>query len=63
MLDSGKIDFENENTRIVLRYRYNSDATGDIFAIVFQKEEDGPRLSFQGAENVWADIDNYSINN
>ena len=63
MLDSGKIDFENENTRIVLRYRYNSDVAGDIFAIVFQKEEDGPRLSFQGAENIWADIDNYSINN
>jgi hypothetical protein len=58
MLESGKIDFQNENTRIVLKYRYNSEVNGDISAIVYQKEED-----FDGADNVWADIDNYSIEN
>jgi hypothetical protein len=58
MLDEGSIDFENEYTKIKLRYRYNSNVLGDVFAIVFQKEKD-----FEGAENVWADIDNYSIKN
>lgn len=58
ILDSGKIDFENETTRIILRYRYNSAVTGDIFAIAFQKEGDAI-----DAVNVWADIANYSINN
>ena len=59
MLDNGRIDFENENTKITLRYRYNSAVTGDVFALVYQKSTD----EVLGARNVWADIDNYSVNN
>lgn len=57
LIDEGEIDFENENTIIKLRYRYNSNVNGDVFALVFQKESD-----FVGAVNNWADIDNYVIN-
>lgn len=59
ILTKGVIDFENENTSFVLKYRNDSSAMGDLFAIVFQKETD-----FVGAVNMWADIDNYvSIEN
>lgn len=58
LIDDGEIDFDNENTIIKLRYRYNSNVNGDIFALVFQKQTD-----FVGAVNNWADIDNYVINN
>jgi len=58
LIDEGEIDFDNENTTIKLRYRYNSSVNGDVFALVFQKETD-----FVGAVNNWADIDNYVISN
>jgi len=58
LIDEGEVDFENENTIIKLRYRYNSNVNGDVFALVFQKETD-----FIGAINNWADIDNYIISN
>lgn len=54
ILTKGVIDFENENTSFTLKYRNDSSAMGDLFAIVFQKETD-----FAGAVNAWADIDNY----
>lgn len=53
-IDSGSVDFENENTDIKLRYRYNSSVNGDSFVIAFQKQTD-----FVGAVNTWADIENY----
>lgn len=58
LIDDGEIDFENENTIIRLRYRYNSNVNGDTFVLVFQKQTD-----FIGAVNNWADIDNYVISN
>jgi len=58
LIDDGEIDFENENTIIRLRYRYNSSVNGDTFVLVFQKQTD-----FIGAVNNWADIDNYVISN
>lgn len=56
LIDEGEVDFDNENTLLKLRYRYNSSINGDTFALVFQDE-----ANFQGALNVWADIDNYTI--
>lgn len=57
IVESCKYDLDEETTKLVLRYRYNSGVNGDTFAIVYQKRND-----FNGAENIWADIDNYLVN-
>lgn len=56
LVDEGTLDFDNENTSLMLRYRYNSSVNGDVFVLAFQKQSD-----FVGAVNNWADIDNYII--
>ena len=56
LLEDGSIDYENEQTKLVLRYRYNSSVNGDLFVLAFQKETD-----FVGAANNWADFENYTI--
>lgn len=57
ILEKCTFDPEFENTKVVIRYRYNSSVNGDTFAVVYQKEQD-----FEGAQNIWADIDNYTVN-
>jgi hypothetical protein len=56
LIDDGTIDIEKGYTKIKLRYKYISDALSDQWVLVVQKEDD-----FEGAENIWHDIDNYEI--
>lgn len=54
ILDDSTVDFDNETTKLNLRYRYNSTPLGDRFALMVQKEE-----NFDGAENILFDFANY----
>lgn len=49
LITNGEIDFDNEYTKVTLRYRFNSSANGSAFAISFK-------------QNTIANIDNYVIN-
>lgn len=53
---SGQVDFDREFTKISLRYRNNSGIASGRQMIVFQKQSD-----FLGAQNIAADISNYTI--
>jgi len=49
LITNGEIDFDNEHTKVTLRYRFNSSANGSAFAISFK-------------QNTIANIDNFIIN-
>jgi len=54
LLKSATIDFNEENTKLNLSYRYNSVPDTDGFVIMVQKEDE-----FAGAVDKWMDIGNY----
>ena len=55
IVDDETIDFEEENTKLNISYRYDSNPYSDRFVLVAQKEND-----FIGAENIWLDIASYT---